>query len=82
MARFTPGELKVMRLLWEHGELKPGELQQRFPELIKNPALRTAIPLDSNGNARGSLKVKPAGGAAQIELPRDALYIVLKADGP
>ena len=23
MPRFTPGELKVMRLLWEHGELKP-----------------------------------------------------------
>ena len=22
MPRFTPGELKVMRLLWEHGELK------------------------------------------------------------
>ena len=43
MARFTTGELKVMRLLWEHGELKPGELQQRFPEPIKNPALRSYL---------------------------------------
>jgi BlaI family transcriptional regulator, penicillinase repressor len=43
MSRFTPGELKVMRLLWEHGELKPSELQDRFPEPIKNPALRSYL---------------------------------------
>jgi BlaI family penicillinase repressor len=43
MPRFTPGELKVMRLLWEHGELKPGELQKCFPEPIKNPALRSYL---------------------------------------
>ncbi len=43
MRRFTPGELKVMKLLWEHGELKPSELQDRFPEPIKNPALRSYL---------------------------------------
>lgn len=43
MPRFTPGELKVMRLLWEHGELKPAELEERFPEPIKNPALRSYL---------------------------------------
>jgi predicted transcriptional regulator len=43
MSRFTPGELKVMRLLWNHGELKPSELQDRFPEPIKNPALRSYL---------------------------------------
>jgi predicted transcriptional regulator len=43
MRQFTPGELKVMRLLWEHGELKPAELQERFPEPIKNPALRSYL---------------------------------------
>ena len=43
MPRFTPGELKVMKLLWEHGELKPSELQDRFPEPIKNPALRSYL---------------------------------------
>ncbi len=43
MPRFTPGELKVMRLLWEHGEMKPAELQGRFPEPIKNPALRSFL---------------------------------------
>src|SRR3954465_2901329 len=43
MPRFTPGELKVMRLLWEHGEMKPAELQERFPEPIKKPALRSYL---------------------------------------
>jgi BlaI family transcriptional regulator, penicillinase repressor len=43
MPRFTPGELKVMRLLWEHGELKPSELQDRFSLPIKNPALRSYL---------------------------------------
>ncbi len=43
MPRFTPGELKVMRLLWEYGEMKPAELQKRFPEPIKNPALRSYL---------------------------------------
>jgi BlaI family transcriptional regulator, penicillinase repressor len=43
MSRFTRGELKVMRLLWEHGELKPSELQDQFPEPIKNPALRSYL---------------------------------------
>jgi predicted transcriptional regulator len=40
MPQLTPGELKVMRLLWEHGEMKPADLQRHFPEPIKNPALR------------------------------------------
>ncbi len=40
MPPMTPGELKVMHLLWEHGEMKPADLQARFPEPIKNPALR------------------------------------------
>jgi BlaI family penicillinase repressor len=43
MSRFTPGELRVMRILWAHGELKPSELQERFPEPIKNPALRSYL---------------------------------------
>lgn len=45
MPRFTAGELKVMKLLWEHGELKPSELQDRFPEPIKNPALRSFLTI-------------------------------------
>lgn len=43
MSQFTPGELAVMRILWEHAELKPSEIQQYFPEPIKNPALRSYL---------------------------------------
>lgn len=45
MPKFTDGELKVMQLLWEHGELKPAELQALFPEPIKNPALRSYLSI-------------------------------------
>lgn len=43
MPQFTPGELTVMQILWEHGELKPTEVQQHFPEPIKNPAVRSYL---------------------------------------
>ena len=37
-----------MRILWEHGELKPAEIHSHFPRKIKNPSLRSylAILLD------------------------------------
>jgi len=45
MPKFTPGELAVMRILWEHGELKPSDVQEQFPEPIKNPALRSYLKI-------------------------------------
>jgi BlaI family transcriptional regulator, penicillinase repressor len=45
MTRFTEGELKVMQLLWQHGEMKPGELQELFPEPIKNAAMRSYLSI-------------------------------------
>lgn len=45
MAKFTKGELEVMRVLWEHGELKPAELQEHFPRPIKNSALRSYLSI-------------------------------------
>ena len=45
MVQFTSGELRVMQLLWEHGELKPGELQELYPVPIKNPALRSYLKI-------------------------------------
>ena len=45
MPRFTSGELKVMRLLWERGELKPAELQELWPGPIKNSALRSYLSI-------------------------------------
>ena len=43
MSPFTSGELTVMQILWEHGELKPAGVQTRFPVPIKNPALRSYL---------------------------------------
>ena len=45
MAQFTTGELDVMRILWEFGELKPAEIQSKFDREIKNPALRSYLTI-------------------------------------
>ncbi len=34
-----------MRILWECGDLKPSEIQEKFPEPIKNPALRSYLKI-------------------------------------
>ena len=46
-----------------------GGLETRIRLTVKNPALRTAMPLDSNGNARGALEATPAAGVLK---PRSA----------
>ena len=43
MATLTPYELDIMNVLWEHGPLKPAEIQERFPRMIRNAALRSAL---------------------------------------
>lgn len=43
--RFTPGELRVMQALWEHGELKPAEIRECYGEPIKDPALRSYLTI-------------------------------------
>ena len=45
MPRFTKGELEVMRILWEHGELKPAEIEGRFPWEITNSSLRSYLAI-------------------------------------
>ena len=45
MPSLTPGEVVVMQILWEHGEQKPADIQARFPEPIKNPALRSYLKI-------------------------------------
>ena len=45
MSQFTAGEMEVMRILWEHGELKPAEIQRQFPHPIKNAALRSYLTI-------------------------------------
>jgi BlaI family transcriptional regulator, penicillinase repressor len=41
----TRGELDVIRILWDHGELKPAEIQGHFPRPIKNAALRSYLSI-------------------------------------
>jgi predicted transcriptional regulator len=45
MPRFTKGELEIMRILWTHGELKPADIQERFPWKIKNSSLRSYLAI-------------------------------------
>ncbi len=40
MSSFTTCESEIMRILWDHGEQKPPEIQDRYPRPIKNAALR------------------------------------------
>lgn len=59
MAKFTDGELEVMRILWKHGALKPAEIQEKFPRSIKNSALRSYLTiLLEKGHVVRSLKRK------------------------
>ena len=50
MPRFTEGELEIMRILWDHGALKPAAIQEQFPSKITNSSLRSylAILLEKN----------------------------------
>jgi BlaI family transcriptional regulator, penicillinase repressor len=41
----TTGELDAIRILWEHGELKPAQIQSHFPRPIKNAALRSYLSI-------------------------------------
>ena len=40
MTSFTTSESEVMRIIWEHGELKPSQIQEKYGRPIKNAALR------------------------------------------
>ena len=40
MTIFNQGELEAMRVLWEHGEMKPPEIQELLPHPIQNGTLR------------------------------------------
>jgi predicted transcriptional regulator len=52
--------MEVMRVLWEHGELKPAEIQERFPRPIKNAALRSYLSIL---HAKGHVSRRRGGNA-------------------
>jgi hypothetical protein len=46
---------------------------------VRNPSLTSATLLDLNGNAPNSLLLRRAEGTIELELPEDAIYVVLSA---
>ena len=54
MSDLTAGELEVMQVLWQHSELKPARIQEKFPRPIRNAALRfqLRVLLEKNHVAR------------------------------
>lgn len=79
MARLTTGELRVMQLLWEHGELKPSELQELHPESIKNPALRSYLTILVE---KGHLSRRKVGKAYlyKAKTPRQRAFSTMLSD--
>ena len=46
---------------------------------VRNASLTSATLLDINGNARHGLPLRRAAGTIELELPKDAFYVVLGA---
>src|SRR5262245_29088651 len=43
MISLNQNELETLRILWEHGELKPAEIQSHFSWSIENATLRSVL---------------------------------------
>lgn len=43
MTLFTPGELEVIQVLWQHGSLKPAEILVQLDRPMSNAALRSVL---------------------------------------
>lgn len=43
MISLSENETEAMRILWEHGEMKPGEIQEHFAWPIDNGTLRSTL---------------------------------------
>lgn len=43
MNHFTPGELEIMEILWQHGSLKPAEILSHLDRPLTNAALRSVL---------------------------------------
>jgi BlaI family penicillinase repressor len=60
MSRLTSGEFEIMQILWDHGELKPAEIQKHCSRPIKNAALRSYLTILVD---KGHLKRRAIGKA-------------------
>jgi len=43
MEQLNQNELEALRILWEHGDQKPGEIQEHFAREIDNGTLRSVL---------------------------------------
>lgn len=43
MSELNKNELEILRVLWDHGEMKPAEIQIQFEWGIENPTLRSVL---------------------------------------
>ncbi|MCP4901376.1 MAG: BlaI/MecI/CopY family transcriptional regulator, partial [bacterium] len=53
-------ELEILKILWNEGPLKPGDIQERLSEPVKNSALRAQL---ASLVERGQLKRRREGKA-------------------
>lgn len=53
-------ELEILKILWKEGPLKPGDIQERLSEPVKNSALRAQL---ASLVERGQLKRRREGKA-------------------
>ncbi len=60
MVYLTPGELEVMKILWEHGSLKPAEILEKVDRPISDAALRSVLRVLLH---KGQTKRKKVGKA-------------------
>ena len=51
----------------------------RISLTVRNPSLKRATALDVNGNPRGAVSAQTTSSGLKLALPRDAMYIVLRA---
>ncbi len=60
MTQLTPGELEVMKILWEHDSLKPAEILAKMDRPLSDAALRSVLRVLLH---KGQTKRKKTGRA-------------------
>ncbi len=67
-AALNRNELEALRILWEHGELKPAEIEGRFSWPIENATLRSVLlNLVDKGHVRREQRGKAFFYTARIQ---------------
>ena len=71
-----PNELEILKVLWDHGPLKPADIQERLAEPVKNSALRAQL---TSLVERGELKRRRRGKAFYYSAatPKESVFDAL-----